>query len=207
MPFQVTKALCEQCLGLNFCPLEFTPRFEAAGPMIPLTITIREAEEEDLGKVMAINRAELPENYPYGFFHFIWKKWKRYFLVAEYNGEVVGYLMSMIDSRNPLVPPSIEIRQYIESGKKVSHLLSIAVLKKYQGMGIGSGLLKEYLRRLAEDGFNISYLEVRVSNTKAIRLYEKFGYKKLRVLPFYYLDGEDAYLMVKEIDEGSAGGW
>ncbi len=173
--------------------------------MMSLAIIVREATENDLRKVMSINRAELPENYPYGFFHFVWKKWKRYFLVAEYEGNVVGYLMSMVDGRNPLVPPSSDIRRYIENGKKVSHLLSIAVSRKYQGMGIGSSLLKEYLNRLREDGFDISYLEVRVSNSRAIKLYEKFGYKIVRILPFYYMDGEDAYLMVKEIDNSSTG--
>jgi len=172
---------------------------------MPLTITVREAKESDLSKVVAINRFELPENYPYGFFHFVWKKWGRYFLVAEVEGEVVGYLMSMVDGRNPLVPPSEDIRKYIEAGKRVSHLLSIAVLKKYQGMGIGKRLLAEYLKRLMEDGFDVSYLEVRVSNEKAIRLYERFGYVKVRVLPYYYLDGESAYLMVRELDKGGAG--
>ena len=46
------------------------------------------------------------------------------------------------------------------------------------------------------------YLEVRVSNEPAIRLYEKLGYKKLGIIPFYYADGEDAFLMYKIVREG-----
>jgi len=39
------------------------------------------------------------------------------------------------------------------------------------------------------------YLEVRVSNTPAISLYEKLGYRVVGRIPKYYSDGEDAYLM------------
>jgi ribosomal-protein-alanine N-acetyltransferase len=43
------------------------------------------------------------------------------------------------------------------------------------------------------------YLEVRVSNTPAIRLYEKLGFKIVKVLEGYYSDGENAYLMAREL--------
>ncbi len=42
-------------------------------------------------------------------------------------------------------------------------------------------------------------LEVRVSNVKAIKLYESYGFKKEAIRKDYYLDNhEDAYLMMKE---------
>ncbi len=40
-------------------------------------------------------------------------------------------------------------------------------------------------------------LEVRVTNQPAITLYEALGFEKRKVLPQYYGDGEDAYLMSK----------
>ncbi|MCC6033023.1 MAG: ribosomal-protein-alanine acetyltransferase, partial [Desulfurococcaceae archaeon] len=39
----------------------------------------------------------------------------------------------------------------------------------------------------------------RVSNEPAIRLYEKLGFRKVQRIRFYYLDGEDAWLMAKEV--------
>ena len=43
-------------------------------------------------------------------------------------------------------------------------------------------------------------LEVRVSNVKAIALYQKFGFKNVSVRKRYYSNGEDAYLMIKELE-------
>jgi ribosomal-protein-alanine N-acetyltransferase len=80
--------------------------------------------------------------------------------------------------------------------------VSIAVLKEYRRRGIGSKLLEETIRASREfyDAEAI-YLEVRVSNKPAISLYEKFGFKKARIIRGYYMDGEDAYVMVKRLKE------
>ena len=162
-------------------------------------VEVREAKYEDLPTVVMINRAVLPENYPFSFFEWVYRKNPRYFLVAEVNGKVVGYLMSMLEGRRSLTLPDPSLALRIERGDRASHLLSLGVLKGYWGMGVGSSLLREYLRRLAEDGVDFSFLEVRVSNVRAIRLYERFGYVKYKVLSAYYLDGEDAFLMVREL--------
>ena len=43
------------------------------------------------------------------------------------------------------------------------------------------------------------YLEVRCSNTEAVRLYEKLGFAIKQQLNVYYRDGEDAFLMAIEL--------
>ena len=67
----------------------------------------------------------------------------------------------------------------------------IGVLEEYRNKGIGSKLM-EYLNNK-----NVS-LEVDVNNTNAIKLYEKYGFKKVSVRKNYY-QGHDAYLMVREV--------
>jgi ribosomal-protein-alanine N-acetyltransferase len=42
------------------------------------------------------------------------------------------------------------------------------------------------------------YLEVRISNTQAIRMYQNLGFQIKSRLRSYYRDGEDAYLMALE---------
>ena len=67
----------------------------------------------------------------------------------------------------------------------------IGVLEEYRNKGIGSKLM-EYLGNK-----NIS-LEVDTNNEYAIKLYEKYGFKKVSIRKNYY-NGHDAYLMVKEV--------
>ncbi|RLI00410.1 ribosomal-protein-alanine N-acetyltransferase RimI, partial [Candidatus Bathyarchaeota archaeon] len=59
---------------------------------------VRKFKEEDLGKVITINRLCLPENYSPEFFLEIYRNYPETFIVAEYNGEVVGYIMVRIET-------------------------------------------------------------------------------------------------------------
>jgi ribosomal-protein-alanine N-acetyltransferase len=43
------------------------------------------------------------------------------------------------------------------------------------------------------------YLEVRISNTSAIKMYQKLRFEIKSRLRSYYRDGEDAYLMALEL--------
>ena len=67
----------------------------------------------------------------------------------------------------------------------------IGVLEQYRNKGIGSKLM-EYLKDKS-----IS-LEVDINNKYAIKLYEKYGFKKASIRKNYY-NGNDAYLMIKEV--------
>jgi ribosomal-protein-alanine N-acetyltransferase len=187
-------------------------------------VIIRRATEDDIPAVMEVNLKSLPENYWYGFYLHILRNWPETFLVAEINKKIVGYAMSRIENTsdpvllglanelegtsrsllNSLVGSikSILTRSYYG---KVAHLVSIAVLKEYRRRGIGSRLLDETIKASIKyyDVESI-YLEVRVSNIPAIRLYEKFGFKKVRLIKGYYMDGEDAYVMVRRLKEISS---
>lgn len=81
---------------------------------------------------------------------------------------------------------------------KKGHIVSIAVIPEARRKGIGTALMLHVMKTLKED-YNVDeyYLEVRVSNIAAIRLYEKLGFKRIKVIKGYYLNGEDAYLMAK----------
>jgi ribosomal-protein-alanine N-acetyltransferase len=50
-----------------------------------------------------------------------------------------------------------------------------------------------------ERGCSFAYLEVRTNNTAAISMYEKYGYDILYTRKKYYIDGDDAYVMHKEL--------
>lgn len=77
--------------------------------------------------------------------------------------------------------------------------LSITVLKKYWGQGIGSSLMEKLIAFAEEIGYKSIYLEVRSDNERAINLYKKFGFVCAGVYKEYFkIDSKyyDADLMV-----------
>lgn len=68
----------------------------------------------------------------------------------------------------------------------------IAVRKAWWGCGVASALMQEILKFAEANGFEQLNLEVRSDNTRAIRLYEKFGFQKLCTFPaFFKINGQD----------------
>ena len=77
-----------------------------------------------------------------------------------------------------------------------AHILSISVRNEMQSKGIGTLLLKSMLDQCKVMNYKKIFLEVRVSNEKAISFYEKFGFSKDAIRNNYYTDNsEDALLM------------
>ncbi|TCS80047.1 ribosomal protein S18-alanine N-acetyltransferase [Pectinatus cerevisiiphilus] len=75
-------------------------------------------------------------------------------------------------------------------------ITNVALLPEYQGKGIASLLLEKIIDIAKMKHITAVTLEVRPSNDKAIRLYEKFGFKSVGRRPHYYLDNnEDAEIM------------
>ncbi|MEX1021938.1 MAG: ribosomal protein S18-alanine N-acetyltransferase, partial [Dehalococcoidia bacterium] len=77
------------------------------------------------------------------------------------------------------------------------HLVTIAVDPARQGEGIGQRLMLECLDLALEADLNEVVLEVRVTNERARRLYERFGFRQAGILKDYYQDNhEDAAVML-----------
>lgn len=77
-----------------------------------------------------------------------------------------------------------------------SHITTIAVHPSYRGLGIGELMLRSLITISYEIGARVVTLEVRVSNTVAQNLYEKYGFKRQGIRRRYYSDNhEDAYIM------------
>lgn len=85
----------------------------------------------------------------------------------------------------------------------VSHLLLIGVLPKWQGKGVGAGLLAWGESCLRDSGLDMQMLEVRPSNERAIAFYRKHGYAQIGVRKGYYPAGrgqsEDAWIFQKAV--------
>lgn len=76
----------------------------------------------------------------------------------------------------------------------VGWIATIGVDPRYQHRGIGRALLRACEERMS---FARAKLTVRLSNDKAISLYEQEGYRTVDIWKQYYNDGEDGLVMEK----------
>ena len=80
-----------------------------------------------------------------------------------------------------------------------AHIISIAVRKAWRGLGIGELLLMGGIEMAMRRKIRVVTLEVRVSNDRAISLYEKYNFKRMGVHKGYYTDNrEDAAIMTTD---------
>jgi ribosomal-protein-alanine N-acetyltransferase len=92
-------------------------------------------------------------------------------LVAKANGEIVGFIIGMI---------------YLERNSLTGHILTIDISPIHRRKGIAQKLLQEIEKIFKGKGVKTCRLEVREDNIAALRLYQKFGYKKVAKLENYY---------------------
>lgn len=100
--------------------------------------------------------------------------------VLEDSGEIIGYAM-------------------VSFGAGESHLLNLCVTPSEQGKGYARQLLDCIKDGVTKLGADKIILEVRQSNTRAIGLYEKYGFKEVGRRKNYYpaANGrEDAIVLV-----------
>jgi len=151
--------------------------------------TLRLFEPDDIKYIVSINQRCLPENYPDQFFLGLHYHAPNAFFVAEFEDEIVGYIMCRIERG---------ISGFGRLPAKKGHIVSVAVLPSIRRKGIGEALINAGMQGMSDYGVSEFFLEVRKSNEAAVAIYEKLGYTVRRVLRGYYRDGEDAYLMVKK---------
>lgn len=138
-------------------------------------MAIRDFEYEDLEEVAKIADESLQENYSIDFLLYLWQINPEGFMVAEKDGKVVGFIVS------------------IKEGKEKLRILMLAVDKKFRRKGIGKSLLRELLIKYPETRKVV--LEVRSDNKEAINFYKKQKFKIKGKIEDFYTDGSTAYLM------------
>ncbi len=154
-------------------------------------LVIRRATPNDVDGIIATNIECLPEHYPLSFWMEHIERWGDAFYVAEVNGKIVGYVMCRIEYGQGYVRNVM---------RTLGHVVSVAVREKFRRRGIATNLMlasMDAMKRVY--GVEEVYLEVRVSNEPAINLYRKLGFEIVKKIENYYLDGEDAYVMAREL--------
>jgi ribosomal-protein-alanine N-acetyltransferase len=153
--------------------------------------SIRRCSQDDLRSVIDINEKTLPEHYSEYFFESLLREMPESFIVAEYENDVVGYIMCKLE---------FGFSNFRKLGfVKKGHVVSISLLEQHRGKNIGKALMIEGINGVTSRKGDEIYLEVRTSNLPAISMYEKLGFQTKSVLKSYYRDGEDANLMALDL--------
>lgn len=121
----------------------------------------------------------------------LFKRFPETFIIAEEDGDIVGYIMCRIESGLPSLR-TFDIR-------KKGHIISVAVLPQYRNRGVGHALVRTALQAMTHYDAKECYLEVRVSNLSAVNLYKKLGFRITKTIRGYYADGENAHMMARPL--------
>jgi ribosomal-protein-alanine N-acetyltransferase len=108
----------------------------------------------------------------------------RYYLVADENGAITGYAGLLVAAAQ-------------------ADVLTLAVAADRWGQGTGSALLEALLTEAARRNAVEVFLEVRTDNTRAQRLYRRYGFSQIGIRKGYYQpSGADALVMRRDLGGG-----
>jgi ribosomal-protein-alanine N-acetyltransferase len=142
-----------------------------------MNLLIRSMTEDDIPEVIAIETDTF--SYPWtgeDFKRAISEPNNRY-LTARADGRVAGYC-----------------GYWGVAGE--GHICNVAVMKEYRGRKIGYHMMVHMIAEAMSRGITSLTLEVRRSNTAAIKLYERLGFISEGIRKdFYIMPREDAVIM------------
>ena len=104
------------------------------------------------------------------------------FYKAEYNNNLIGYIIAKISIHE-------------------THILNLTISEDYRNRGIATELLEMIFSKCyIVNSLNI-FLETRVNNTPAIKLYEKHNFRRISIRKNYYQtsDGKQDAIIFKKI--------
>lgn len=143
-----------------------------------LTIKLRRFEKADIKRVLWIEEESFLEGDGPLYLE-LHDEWPQGFLVAEFEGVVVGFIVLVLTPEGD------------------GRIFAIAVEARYRGKGVGRMLLKAAFNILRQRKIGYMRLEVRLSNHVAQQLYRSIGFMEIGLVPYYYKDGEAAIVMRK----------
>ncbi|WP_432383343.1 ribosomal protein S18-alanine N-acetyltransferase [Duganella sp. P38] len=137
-------------------------------------------QASDLDEVFALEQSVYP--HPWSMANFVDSLNSNYeaWVLRDRDGSLMGYflLMAIVDE---------------------AHLLNVAVAAERQGQGLGRFLLNQAVACSRGLGMEAVLLEVRPSNTRALEIYERYGFKQIGRRKGYYpaanQQREDAIVM------------
>lgn len=138
----------------------------AAQVPLPPHVVIRDMTPDDVPRVMEIERAAYPFPWSEGIFRDCLR---------------VGYVCSVAEIDSIIVGYGV-----MSTGAGEAHVLNLCIAEQWRNRGLGGQMLWHLLEFARSMGVGEAFLEVRPSNTAAIRLYQSAGFTQIGVRRGYY---------------------
>src|SRR6516162_7784444 len=129
-------------------------------------VVIRAMRGSDVADVVAIERAAYQFPWSDGIFRDCLR---------------VGYVCRVVTMAREVMAYGV-----MSLGAGEAHILNLCVAEAYRCRGVGRRLLGSLIERAAAAGMADAFLEVRPSNTAAIRLYLAIGFEQVGMRRGYY---------------------
>ena len=137
-------------------------------------------QASDIDEVLALEQTVYPYPWSRGNFADSLASGYQAWVLRDQRRELMGYflMMAIVDE---------------------AHLLNVAVSARHQGQGLGRFLLNQSVACARGLGMEIVLLEVRPSNERALKIYQRYGFQEIGRRKAYYpaanQQREDAIVM------------
>jgi ribosomal-protein-alanine N-acetyltransferase len=129
-------------------------------------VLIRPMSENDVSEVIAVERASYQFPWSEGIFRDCLR---------------VGYVCRVVTLTDLIIGYGV-----MSVGAGEAHILNLCIGESHRCRGVGRRLLSYLVERGAAAGMSEAFLEVRPSNTSAIRLYQSAGFEQVGMRRGYY---------------------
>ena len=159
-------------------------------------IALRRVEEDDLGPVLQLNEASVPEVGSVGLEQMRWfEAHAAYFKVATRDGQFAGFLIGM---RPGTAYASPNYRWFCDSYEDFGYIDRVAIASDARRLGLATRLYRDFEASLPPSaGVMTCEVNIRPPNESSMRFHENYGFRKVGTQT---LDGgqKEVAMMAKE---------
>jgi ribosomal protein S18 acetylase RimI-like enzyme len=157
-----------------------------------LTVALGTLTEKNVKLVKLLNEVAFPVSYNDNVYEEI-LLYPDYGRLAYYNDVMVGAICCRVEKAGTN-----------GHANKRLYIMTLGVLEKYRRHGVATQLMEYVLNKLeSETDIEAVYLNVQTSNAAAIKFYEKFGFKNVKLAENYYranIEPPHAYVLFRPRD-------
>jgi len=150
-------------------------------------------ERQYLPAIRALISKDLSEPYSIYVYRYFLYQWGDLCFLAVHpeTSALVGVVINKLEQHQSHSPQTLR-----------GYIAMLAVSSSYRGQGIATSLVRKAIDAMIARDADEVVLETEVTNTAAMKLYERLGFLRSKKLHRYYLNGNTAYRLVLQLKSG-----